>query len=86
MNDPLTHAYAHLLVDMQLAAFAPAFTVSLCESECSRKPQVRIASVVVGSKPKKKEETTATSWKLNLGRKRLKRERQRINQKQFYNF
>ena len=60
MNDPLTHAYAHLLVDMQLAAFAPAFTVSLCESECSRKPQVRIASVVTG-KHEKKEKTELTT-------------------------
>ena len=38
-TEPLTHAYAHLLVDMHLAVFAPAFTFSLCESECSRKPQ-----------------------------------------------
>ena len=37
MNDPLTHAYAHLLVDMQLAVFAPAFTFSLSESESPRK-------------------------------------------------
>ena len=42
----LTHAYAHLLADMHLAVFAPAFTFPLCESEYSRKPQVRIASVV----------------------------------------
>ena len=33
MNENLTHAYAHLLADMQLAVFAPAFTFSLCESE-----------------------------------------------------
>jgi len=46
-TEPLTHAYAHLLVDMHLAVFAPAFTFSLSESECSRKPQVRIASVVM---------------------------------------
>ena len=39
-HEPLTHAYAHLLVDpdksgqaMHLAVFAPAFTFSLCESE-----------------------------------------------------
>ena len=49
----LTHAYAHLLADMHLAAFAPAFTFSLCESESSRKPQVRIASVVMGHFKKK---------------------------------
>jgi len=35
----LTHGYAHLLADMHLAVFAPAFTFSLCESESSRKPQ-----------------------------------------------
>jgi hypothetical protein len=34
-----THAYAHWLVDVQLAGFAPAFTFSLCESESSRKSQ-----------------------------------------------
>ena len=33
MNENLTHAYAHLLADMHLAVFAPAFTLSLCESE-----------------------------------------------------
>ena len=56
MNDPLTHAYAHLLVDMHLAVFAPAFTFSLCESESSRKPQMRIASVVSGYAKKKYNE------------------------------
>ena len=34
------------LSDMHLAGFAPAFTLSLCDSECSRKPPVPIASVV----------------------------------------
>ena len=42
----LTHAYAHLLVDMRLAAFAPAFTVSLCDSEAPANRRMRIASVV----------------------------------------
>ena len=54
MNDPLTHAYAHLLVDMQLAVFAPAFTVSLCDSEAPANRRLRIASVVRGSYKKKK--------------------------------
>ena len=49
MNDPLTHAYAHLLVDMQLAVFAPAFTFSLSESEALANRRMRIASVVSGS-------------------------------------
>ncbi len=53
MNDPLTHAYAHLLVDVQLAAFAPAFTLSFHDSEYARKPQVPIASVVMGKHKKK---------------------------------
>ena len=56
MNDPLTHAYAHLLVDMQLAAFAPAFTVSLCDSEAPANRRMRIASVVRG-KPEIKRMT-----------------------------
>jgi len=34
----LTHAYVHWLADVQLAGFAPAFTLSLCDSERSRKP------------------------------------------------
>ncbi len=34
----LTHVYAHWLVDVHLAAFAPAFTLSFHDSECSRKP------------------------------------------------
>ena len=49
-----THAYAHLLADMHLAVFAPAFTFSLCESESSRKPPMPIASVV-RCKPKKRK-------------------------------
>ena len=28
----------HLATDVQLAVFAPAFTLSQCDSECSRKP------------------------------------------------
>jgi len=32
------HAYGHRLVDVRLAGFAPAFTLSLGDSECSRKP------------------------------------------------
>ena len=35
----VTHAYAHLLADVQLGSSAPAFTVSQCDSEYSRKPQ-----------------------------------------------
>jgi hypothetical protein len=42
----LTHAYAHLLVDMHLAVFAPAFTVSLCDIEAPANRRMRIASVV----------------------------------------
>ena len=30
---------------MHLAGFAPAFSLSLCDSECSRKPPMPIASV-----------------------------------------
>jgi len=54
MNDPLTHAYAHLLVDMHLAVFAPAFTVSLSDSEAPANRRMRIASVVSGNARKKK--------------------------------
>ena len=40
MNGQLpTHAYAHLLADVHFAGFAPAFTLSQCDSEYSRKPQ-----------------------------------------------
>ena len=35
----LTHAYVHLLADVHLAGFAPAFTLSQCDSEYARKPQ-----------------------------------------------
>ena len=33
-----TCLYVHLLVDVQLAGFAPAFTLSFHDSERSRKP------------------------------------------------
>jgi hypothetical protein len=56
MHDLLTHVYVHRLADVHLAGFAPAFTLSLCDSEYARKPPVPIASVV--TKHAKKKETT----------------------------
>ena len=38
----------HRLADVHLAGFAPAFTLSLCDSEYARNPPVPIASVVSG--------------------------------------
>jgi hypothetical protein len=58
MNENLTHAYAHLLADMHLAAFAPAFTVSLCDSEAPANRRMRIASVVMGKRKKKRNSST----------------------------
>ena len=55
MNDPLTHAYVHWLADVHLAGFAPAFTLSFHDSECSRKPPMPIASVVMGYGRKKRK-------------------------------
>ena len=46
-NDRITHAYVHRLAEVHLAGFAPAFTLSLCDSEYARKPPVPIASVVM---------------------------------------
>jgi hypothetical protein len=54
----ITHAYAHLLVDMHLAAFAPAFTFSLCESEYSRKPPNAHSAEPLGGIVKKKKRQT----------------------------
>ena len=34
----ITRAYCHLLADVHLAVFAPAFTLSFHDSERSRKP------------------------------------------------
>jgi hypothetical protein len=34
----ITHAYVHWLADVHSGGFAPAFTLSLGDSECSRKP------------------------------------------------
>jgi len=50
----LTHAYGHRRAEVHLAGFAPAFTLSLCDSEYARKPPVPIASVVSGQAKKKK--------------------------------
>jgi hypothetical protein len=33
-----TRTYCHLLADVHFAGFAPAFTLSFHDSECSRKP------------------------------------------------
>jgi hypothetical protein len=43
----------HWLADVQLAGFAPAFTVSLCDSEAPANRRMPIASVVMGSYKKK---------------------------------
>ena len=51
----LTHAYGHRLADVHFAGFAPAFTLSLCDSEYARKPPVPIASVVRQHSKKKKK-------------------------------
>jgi hypothetical protein len=48
----ITPAYVHWRVDVHLAGFAPAFTLSFHDSERSRKPPMPIASVV-SSNPKK---------------------------------
>ena len=55
MHDLVTHAYVHRLADVQLAGFAPAFTLSLCDSEYARKPPVPIASGVSGKHKKNKD-------------------------------
>ena len=55
----------HRLADVHLAGFAPAFTLSLCDSEYARKPPVPIASVVRG-KRKKKEKNTINSTNNNF--------------------
>ena len=51
----ITHAYVHRLADVHLAGFAPAFTLSLCDSEYARKPPVPIASVVRWHSKKRKK-------------------------------
>jgi hypothetical protein len=45
----------HRLADVHLAGFAPAFALSLCDSEYARKPPVPIASVVMFNSKKKKK-------------------------------
>jgi len=45
-NEAITHAYVHWLADVHSGGFAPAFTLSFHDSECSRKPPMPIASVV----------------------------------------
>jgi hypothetical protein len=54
-NQLLTHAYAHLLADVQFGGFAPAFTLSFHDSEYARKPQVPIPRSLAASRKKKKE-------------------------------
>ena len=56
MNENLTHAYVHLLADVHSAGFAPAFTVSLCDSEAPANRRMPIASVV--RRHSKKNKTT----------------------------
>ena len=67
---PITHAYVHRLADVHLAGFAPAFALSLCDSEYARKPPVPIASGV-GNKCKKTDDQTDTIVTNNNERKDL---------------
>ena len=64
-----THAYVHRLADVHLAGFAPAFTLSLCDSEYARKPPVPIASVVSG-KHKKQKDVSRIEIDLNINNMR----------------
>jgi len=56
----LTHAYVHRLADVHLAGFAPAFALSLCDSEYARKPPVPIASGVTANAKKKERQKLNT--------------------------
>ena len=56
----ITHAYVHWLADVHLAGFAPAFTLSLCDSECSRKPP-NAHSLGRYQQAEKKKETETTA-------------------------
>ena len=46
----------HRLADVHLAGCAPAFTLSLCDSEYARNPPVPIASVVMANSRKRKND------------------------------
>ena len=68
----LTHAYVHRLADVHLAGIAPAFALSLCDSEFARKPPVPIASVVMAYSKKRKKtdllaEKSLTNCPLSVG-------------------
>ena len=53
----------HRLADVHLAGFAPAFTLSLCDSEYARKPPVPIASVVRCNPKKNKDKKSKSDRK-----------------------
>jgi len=48
-NDSLIQANVHRLADVHLAGFAPALTLSLGDSERSRKPPMPIARSLAAS-------------------------------------
>ena len=54
---------------MHLAGFAPAFTLSLCDSERSRKPPVPIASVVSGKFKKQNADSETNTRKVKSEKK-----------------
>ena len=56
----LTHAYVHLLADVHLVGFAPAFTLSLSDSEAPANRRMPIASVVSCKLKKNKTMTEST--------------------------
>ena len=65
----LTHACVLWAANVLFAGFAPAFTLSLCDSEYARSPPKPIASVVMRH-PKKKDQTCL--WRKETQTKQLK--------------
>jgi len=54
MRDLVTRAYCHLLADVHFAFVAPAFTLSQCDSEYSRKPPNALSLSRYGQAEEKK--------------------------------
>ena len=74
-KEGITHAYVHRLADVYLAGFAPAFTLSLCDSEYARNPPVPIASVVTKhiKKNRKHKSTLLKTKNINMTNKHSKK-------------
>src|SRR5665647_2491358 len=79
----LTPAYAHWLADVHSGSFAPAFTLSLGDSECSRKPPNAHSLGRYQTCKKKTEDRAFRGFEHDFGQRQLQTNERKNSEKKF---